>query len=116
MEPGLGKLCELLDIARDLESNVRISWALILAPNILCIIGVFTMGFGIAMSVLTNNVAALAALANGIRPMRKVAAYEAERQHIMELELRASGFLDAPQIDATGGVEEIGEEATSAAA
>ena len=44
MEPGLGKLCELRDIARDLERNVRTSWALILAPNILCIAGVFTHG------------------------------------------------------------------------
>ena len=102
MEPGLGKLCELLDIARDLQSNVRRSWVLILVPNITCIVGAFTMGFGIAMSVLTNNVAALAALANGIRPMRKVAAYEAERRHILELQLRESGFLDAPQtLDST---------------
>jgi heavy metal translocating P-type ATPase len=118
MEPGLGKLCELLDIARDLEANVRTSWVLILAPNILCIVGAFTMGFGIAMSVLTNNVAALAALANGIRPMRKVATYEAERRHIMELQLRASGFLDSPRNDATydasnytiENIEEISEE------
>ena len=110
MEPGLGKLCELLDIARNLESNVRTSWALILAPNILCIVGAFTLGFGIAISVLTNNVAALAALANGIRPMRKVAAYEAERRHILELELRASGFLDSPREDAAEGLEEIGED------
>jgi Cu2+-exporting ATPase len=94
MEQGLGKLCELRDIARDLERNVRTSWGLILAPNILCIAGVFTMGFGIGVSVLTNNVAALAALANGVRPMRKVAALEAERRHLLEMHLRQSGFLD----------------------
>jgi heavy metal translocating P-type ATPase len=110
MEPGLGKLCELLDIAHELQNNVRRSWVLILAPNITCIVGVFTMGFGIAMSVLTNNVAALAALANGILPMRKVAAYEAERRHILELQLSASGFLEAPRSDKTGGVDEIGED------
>jgi heavy metal translocating P-type ATPase len=100
MEPGLGKLCELRDIASDLQRNVRISWGLILAPNILCIIGVFTLGFGIAASVLTNNVAALGALLNGVRPMRKVAAYEAERRHLLELQLRQSGFLDAEQAPA----------------
>ena len=94
MEPGLGKLCELLDIARDLERNVRTSWVLILAPNILCVVGAFTLGFGIAASVFTNNVAALGALANGMRPMRKVAALEAERRHLMEMQLRESGFLD----------------------
>jgi heavy metal translocating P-type ATPase len=106
MEPGLGKLCELRDIAGDLQRNVRISWGLILGPNILCIVGVFTLGFGIAASVLTNNVAALGALANGVRPMRKVAALEAERRHLLELQLRESGFLDAAQelIEVDGSV------------
>jgi heavy metal translocating P-type ATPase len=97
MEPGLGKLCELRDMAFDLQRNVRISWGLILAPNILCIAGVFTLGFGIAASVLTNNVAALGALVNGVWPMRKVAAFEAERRHLLELQLHQSGFLDEPQ-------------------
>ena len=35
-------------------------------------IGVFTMGFGIMASVITNNVSALAALANGLLPLRRV--------------------------------------------
>ena len=103
MEQGLGKLCELLDIARDLERNVRTSWGLIVAPNVICIAGVFTLGFGIAASVLTNNVAALGALANGVWPMRKVAAYEAERRHLLELQLHQSGYLDV--------VEEVAEAA-----
>jgi Cu2+-exporting ATPase len=102
MEPGLGKLCELRDIATELQRNVRISWGLILAPNILCIVGVFTLGFGIAASVLTNNVAALGALLNGVRPMRKVAAYEAERRHLLELQLHQSGFFDAAQENVDG--------------
>jgi Cu2+-exporting ATPase len=97
MEQSLGKLCELRDIARDLKRNVRNSWLMILAPNIACIAGVFTLGFGIGMSVLTNNVASLAALANGLLPMRKVAQLEAERRHLLEMELRQSGFLIAAQ-------------------
>jgi heavy metal translocating P-type ATPase len=110
MEPGLGKLCELLDIAHDLQSNVRRSWALILAPNIMCVAGVFTMGFGFAISVLTNNLSALAALANGILPMRKVAALEAVRRNTLELQLRASGFLDSPRDAEADGVEQIEED------
>jgi Cu2+-exporting ATPase len=55
---------------------------------------VFTLGFGIFASVLTNNVAALGALLNGVRPMRKVAAFEAERRHLLELQLRQAGFFD----------------------
>ena len=90
---AFGKLCELRDIARDLERNVRDSWLMILGPNLGCIGGVFTLGFGIGASVITNNVAALAALANGLLPMRRVAELEAERRHLLEMELRQSGFL-----------------------
>jgi Cu2+-exporting ATPase len=85
LEEGLAKLCELRDIARDLDLNVKRSWSMILAPNIACIVGVFTLGFGIMASVVTNNVAALAALANGMLPLRKVAQIEAQRRHRMEL-------------------------------
>jgi Cu2+-exporting ATPase len=85
LEEGLGKLCELRDIARELDRNVKRSWSMILAPNIACIAGVFTLGFGIMASVITNNVAALAALANGMLPLRKVAQIEAERRHKLEL-------------------------------
>jgi hypothetical protein len=66
---------------------------MILAPNIACIAGVFTLGFGIGMSVVTNNVASLAALANGLLPMRRVAQLEAERRHLVELELRQSACV-----------------------
>jgi Cu2+-exporting ATPase len=93
MEQSLGKLCELRDIAQELQRNVRNSWLMILGPNLACIAGVFTLGFGIGASVVTNNVAALAALANGLLPMRRVAQLEAERRHMLEMELRQSGFL-----------------------
>ena len=85
LEEGLAKLCELRDISRDLDRNVKRSWNLILAPNIACIVGVFTLGFGIMASVVTNNVAALAALGNGMLPLRKIAEIEAERRHKREL-------------------------------
>ena len=85
LEEGLSKLCDLRDIARDLDRNVRRSWQLILAPNIACIAGVFTLGFGIMASVITNNVAALAALGNGMLPLRKIAEIEAEKRHEQEL-------------------------------
>jgi Cu2+-exporting ATPase len=92
MEQSLGKLCELRDIARDLDRNVRNSWLMILGPNIACIAGVFTLGFGIGASVVTNNIAVLAALANGLLPMRKVVQLEAERRHLLEMQLQHSGF------------------------
>ena len=85
LEEGLAKLCELRDISRELDRNVKRSWNLILAPNIACIVGVFTLGFGIMASVVTNNVAALAALGNGMLPLRQIAQIEAERRHKREL-------------------------------
>jgi heavy metal translocating P-type ATPase len=112
MEQSLAKLCELRDVARELAHNVRISWGLILAPNILCIGGVFALGFGIGVSVLTNNVAALMALANGIRPMRRVAAIEAERRHLLELELRQFGLAGREGVSAWETLEYIGIRGT----
>jgi Cu2+-exporting ATPase len=107
MEQGLGKLCELHDIAKAMDRNVRNSWIMIILPNVACVAGVFTLGFGIGASVLTNNVAALGALANGIWPMRKVAQLEAERRHRLELELKAAGFGDEGAID--GHAERVDE-------
>jgi Cu2+-exporting ATPase len=72
LDGGLSRLCELREIARDLDRNVNRSWSMIVAPNVTNVIGVFTMGFGIMTSVVTNNVSALAALANGLLPLRKV--------------------------------------------
>ena len=47
---------------------------MILVPNITCIAGVFTMGFGIMASVITNNVSAIGALANGASATLNVTA------------------------------------------
>ncbi|MSR58900.1 MAG: heavy metal translocating P-type ATPase [Planctomycetaceae bacterium] len=87
MEESLAKLCELRDIARDLDKNVNRSWTLILIPNLLCIAGAFTMGFGVMASVVTNNVAALAALANGMLPLRRISHELAEEE--LQLEQRS---------------------------
>ncbi|MSR60759.1 MAG: heavy metal translocating P-type ATPase [Planctomycetaceae bacterium] len=94
MEESLAKLCELRDIARALDKNVSRSWTLILIPNVLCIAGAFTMGFGVMASVVTNNVAALGALANGMLPLRRIAQVQAEQA--MKQELRDM-YNRAPQ-------------------
>lgn len=91
MEESLAKLCEFLDISRHLDRNVKRSWKLIIAPNALCIAGAFTMGFGVMASVLTNNVAAIAALANGLIPLRDVARLQAHQELERELRLATAG-------------------------
>jgi Cu2+-exporting ATPase len=74
MEESLAKLSDLLDISRKLDRNVKVSWQLILVPNLLCIGGAFFFGFGVMASVLANNVASIAALANGLRPLRMLSS------------------------------------------
>lgn len=100
MEESLAKLCELRDIARSLDQNVNRSWTMILIPNALCIFGAFTMGFGVMASVVTNNVAALGALANGMLPLRRIkqelAAEElAEEDREFEDRAPAARLIDA---------------------
>ncbi|NDC53579.1 MAG: heavy metal translocating P-type ATPase [Planctomycetia bacterium] len=83
LDEGLAHLCDLRDISQNLHRNVRRSWHMIVAPNAVCVAGVFTMGFGIFASVFFNNVTALAAAANGLWPMRKVAENEARRKALL---------------------------------
>ena len=94
LEGGLSKLCDLSDIARDLDRNVNRSWSMIVAPNVTNVVGVFTMGFGIMTSVVTNNVSALFALANGLLPLRKIARAEADRRRDREA---ATGRVGPPR-------------------
>ena len=97
MEEGLGKLCDLRDIARDLSVNVRRSWYMILAPNCFAIFGAFTMGFGVMTSVVTNNLSALFALGNGLQPLRKVAAAQAESQRLQDERLALASLTHQNQ-------------------
>jgi Cu2+-exporting ATPase len=97
MEESLAKICELRDIARSLDRNVNRSWTLILVPNALCIAGAFTMGFGVMASVITNNVAALAALANGMLPLRRIAQVQLEQELKQDLRQMYNGALPAPE-------------------
>ena len=71
LEGGLSRLCELRDIAAPRpEREPKLGDDR--GANVTNMIGVFTMGFGIMASVATNNVSALAALANGLLPLRKM--------------------------------------------
>ena len=83
LDEGLAHLCELRDIAQNLHRNVKRSWNMIVIPNVICVAGVFTAGFGIWASVVFNNITAVAALANGLWPMRQVAANEKKRRQAL---------------------------------
>lgn len=87
MEESLAKLCDFVDISRQLDRNVRSSWGMIIVPNALCIAGAFTMGFGVMASVVTNNVAAIGALVNGLMPLREVSRLQAQKdlEHTLQM-------------------------------
>lgn len=103
LDEGLSHLCELRDIACNLSRNVRRSWHMIVVPNALCVAGVFTMGFGIWASVVFNNITAVAALANGLWPMRRVAAAEkARRRAIVEASASSRVEPDAVGFESGG--------------
>ena len=69
MEESLTKIIDLFDFSRGLASNVRRSWNLVLLPNLLCVAGVFGLGFNLWSSVFINNASVLAALGNGVLPL-----------------------------------------------
>jgi Cu2+-exporting ATPase len=98
MEDNLWKICEFMDISRNLDDNIKLSWKIILAPNLLCIGGAYFLGFGVMASVLANNVAAIGALANGLRP-RQMYAHEERRLKADDKRRLAEG--------ASGGLTEL---------
>jgi P-type E1-E2 ATPase len=90
MEESLSKLCSLVDISWELERNIKTSWKLIVIPNSLCVAGVFTLGFGLWYSVLFNNVTIIAAMINGILPLRKLELSQAEREKEIEMAIASN--------------------------
>ena len=79
MEDSLIKLLELIDTSRELHRNISTSWVMILVPNLLCIGGAFFAGFGVLHSMIFNQIVGLAALGNGLLPLRKAAALRAQK-------------------------------------
>jgi P-type E1-E2 ATPase len=95
MEDSLAKLLQLQDISRDLASNINRSWALILIPNAICIGGAFFAGFGVMHSMVFNQLGGLLALGNGLLPLRKVAAAQAEQDRLAELSIAAETGIES---------------------
>jgi Cu2+-exporting ATPase len=85
LDGDVARLCELRDIAHELDRNLGRGRSMVVAANVACVAGVFTMGLGIMAAVAINQLAALAALVSGARPLGRVAQLEAERQHRLEL-------------------------------
>jgi cation transport ATPase len=114
LHDGLEGLCELRDIARDIDSNVNRSWKFVVVPNLLCIAGAFTMGFGVLAALLMNGAGALAAMMNGMLPLRRV-AHERLEQALLE-ELRDMYHLPGEALVRPAGINRAGIESKIIAA
>jgi len=86
MDANIAKLTRLLDIAKELERNISLSWNMVAIPNTICIIGALTGAFGLTSSLILNNGANFLATLNGTRPLYKVYGEEMERMERMEHE------------------------------
>lgn len=73
MEDNLVKLLQLYDVSRGLKKNLNVSWGLIIVPNVICVAGAFFGIFGVMHSMIFNQIGGMAALGNGLRPLRKAA-------------------------------------------
>jgi heavy metal translocating P-type ATPase len=73
MEDNLVKLLQLYDVSRGLKKNLNVSWGLIIVPNVICVAGAFFGVFGVMHSMIFNQIGGMAALGNGLRPLREAA-------------------------------------------
>lgn len=96
LEPGLGKLGDLLDISGDLDRSLRHGRAMTLAANGAGLVGIVTVGLGLMGSVVINQMAALLALGRAVGPLRQAAQMEAERRHRQQMARVVAAGVAAP--------------------
>ncbi len=72
MDGGLSKMMALYEISQNLKINVDRSYKLIVVPNTLCIFGAMFGVFGLAHSIIMNNIANLMATFHGTLPLKYV--------------------------------------------
>jgi Cu2+-exporting ATPase len=79
MEESLEKLLEIHDVATDLQRNIKRSWNMIVGANAVCIAGALFGNFGVMHSMVFNQIGGLAAVANGLLPLRKAAQLQRQK-------------------------------------
>ncbi len=79
MEDSLEKLLQIHDVATDLQRNVRRSWRMIVGANAVCIAGALFGNFGVMHSMVFNQIGGLAAVANGLLPLRRSAQLQRQK-------------------------------------
>jgi heavy metal translocating P-type ATPase len=82
MEESLEKLLEIHDVATDLQRNIKRSWNMIVGANVVCIAGALFGNFGVMHSMVFNQIGGLAAVANGLLPLRKAAQLQKQKDEL----------------------------------
>jgi len=85
MEESLEKLLQIHDISRDLQRNIKRSWRMIVGANAVCIAGALFGNFGVMHSMVFNQIGGLAAVANGLIPLRKASALQRQKDELTAL-------------------------------
>jgi heavy metal translocating P-type ATPase len=70
MDESLNQLIPLLDIAQDLDSNLKISTIMTVLPGIICVGGVFFLHLGLTSAIIWYNVSLLASVSNALLPLK----------------------------------------------
>ena len=85
MEESLEKLLQIHDISHDLQRNIKRSWRMIVGANALCIGGALFGNFGVMHSMVFNQIGGMAAVANGLIPLRKASALQRQKDELTAL-------------------------------
>jgi len=72
MDGSLSHLCELFDISKDLENNLRNSVMAIAIPSTINLSGIFLLHFGLLNVILIANVFGFIGIGNAMRPLLKI--------------------------------------------
>lgn len=71
MEQSLEQLVHLFELSRELDSNLKQGFWVSVVPGVLCMSGVFILGFGLFSSIMFFNLGMLAGGVNSMLPVLK---------------------------------------------
>ncbi|MEM7536866.1 MAG: heavy metal translocating P-type ATPase, partial [Chloroflexota bacterium] len=71
MEQDLTQLIQALDVSQQYANNMKLNVAITILPGLITIYGVFFWGFGMAHSVIMNDVGAVIGVSNAVWPWLK---------------------------------------------
>ncbi len=72
MDGSLSRLCDLFDISKSLDVNLRRSFLSVIVPSVINLTGIFLLHFGLLSVILIANAANAVGVGNAISPLLKL--------------------------------------------